>query len=113
MQGMEEITKRIKGLLDKNKTNGVQLGLMLGLRKSPLTDWKNNKSKPTLEQIVTICKNFTVSSDYLLFGKKDYTELNKNELELLDNYRHLDSRGKHKLQTVIYEELDRSVNIRS
>lgn len=113
MQEMEDITKRIKGLLDRNKINGVQLGLMLGLRKSPLTDWKNNKSKPTLEQIVTICKNFSVSSDYLLFGKKDYTEYSEDEIELLDNYRHLDSRGKHKLQTVIYEELDRSINNRS
>ncbi len=110
---MDNITKRIKGLLDRNKINGVQLGLMLGLRKSPLTDWKNSKSKPTLEQIVIICKNFSVSSDYILFGKKDYTEFTTDELEMLDNYRHLDTRGKHKLQTLLYEELDRNFNARS
>lgn len=113
MYSIGDVTKRIRGILDKNKKNGVQLGVMLGLKKSPLTDWKNNKSKPTLDQIVNICNNFSVSSDYILFGKKDYNEFTEDEIELLDNYRNLDSRGKHKLQTVIYDELDRIINCRS
>lgn len=113
MYDIGDITKRIKGLLDKSQKNGVQLGFMLGLKKSPLTDWKNNKSKPTLEQIVNICRIFSVSSDYILFGKKDYNEFTEDELELLENYRNLDSKGKHKLHTIIYEELDRSINSRA
>ncbi len=48
---------------------GKDLGSMLGLKKSPLTDWKNHKSTPTLEQLAKMCEIFAVSSDYLLFGK--------------------------------------------
>lgn len=49
---------------------GKQLGELLGLKKSPLTDWKNRKSNPTLEQLSKMCEIFATSSDYLLFGEE-------------------------------------------
>lgn len=88
--------------------SGKELGNKLGLKKSPLTDWKNNKSKPTLEQIVLLCDIFATSSDYLLFGKSSY--LSENEIELLNTYAKLDVRGKHRVHTIIYDELDRIQN---
>ena len=47
---------------------GNKLGELLGLKKSPLTDWKNGKSKPTLDQLEKMCDIFATSADYLLFG---------------------------------------------
>lgn len=73
--------------------SGTDLGKILNLKKSPLTDWKNKKSKPTLEQIVQICEYFDVSSDFLLFGKQENYKnkpsnppLNDSDIELLNLY---------------------------
>ena len=49
---------------------GNKLGELLGLKKSPLTDWKNGKSKPTLDQLEKMCDIFAKSADYLLFGRE-------------------------------------------
>ena len=61
--------ERINFLCKENHITGKEIGEKLGLKKSPLTDWKNNKSKPTIDQIKTICEIFAVSADYILFGK--------------------------------------------
>lgn len=79
---MTEICSRIKEQLDKAGLNGKDLAKLLGLKKSPLTDWKNQKSKPTLEQILIICDFFAISSDYLLFGKSK--SMTFQEQNLLD-----------------------------
>lgn len=102
---MSSIYERIAEQAEKINMNGRQLGAALGLKKSPLTDWKNHKSSPTLEQILKMCEIFATSSDYLLFGFKPILEPDQNEL--LQNYNSLDSRGKHRIHTVMYEELDR------
>ena len=77
--------ERINILCKENKITGKELGEKLGLKKSPLTDWKNQKSKPTVEQIISICEMFAISSDYLLFGKT----INENEeREIIEAYKH-------------------------
>ena len=38
--------EKIKSICDKNGITGNELGKILGLKKSPLTDWKNKKAKP-------------------------------------------------------------------
>lgn len=82
---MLEISTRIKEQLNNMGLNGKDLAKLLGLKKSPLTDWKNEKSKPTLDQILIICDNFAISADYLLFGK--HSSLTANEQKFLDFFR--------------------------
>lgn len=84
---MLEISNRIKEQLKNLGLNGKDLAKLLGLKKSPLTDWKNEKSKPTLEQILIICDNFAISADYLLFGKRD--SLTTNEQKLLSFFQEM------------------------
>ena len=69
-----------------------EIGEKLGLKKSPLTDWKNNKSKPTIDQIKTICEIFAVSADYILFGKDANENLTKEESEVIQAYKKADAR---------------------
>ena len=95
---MEQTT--LKGM------SGKELGSLLGLKKSPLTDWKNGKSSPTLDQIVMMCEIFATSSDYLIYGKSS-SFLTDDQAELLSTYNQLDSRGRHRVHTIIYEEIDR------
>lgn len=85
---MDEIINRIIRITEEKGVNGKELGERLGLKKSPLTDWKNKKAKPTLEQIIKICEIFEISADFLLFGKNPvdkYNLLSKADRELVDN----------------------------
>lgn len=96
--------ERINYICKQNNITGKELGEILGLKKSPLTDWKNNKSKPTIDQIKTICEKFAISSDYLLFGKNG-NELSENEKEMLCYYRKLTNRNQIKYIGKIEEEI--------
>ena len=50
---MEEIIRKLLGYFKENKIKGTEIAEILGLKKSPLTDWKNGHSKPTIEQLIT------------------------------------------------------------
>jgi transcriptional regulator with XRE-family HTH domain len=84
-----QIDERIREFCLNNNISGVEIGKILGLKKSPLTDWKNGKSKPTLEQFAIICEYYAISSDYLLFGKILEDNLTPDESTLLNNFRQL------------------------
>ena len=58
--------ERINLLCKEKGITGKELGEKLGLKKSPLTDWKNRKSKPTVDQIIMMCEIFATSADYML-----------------------------------------------
>ena len=115
-----EIVKRVIKLCEENNISGVELGKMLGLKKSPMTDWKNQKSKPTLEQIIAICDIFAITSDYLIFGKTSDTilktesfecvfennfnnQISVDEHNLLQTYRNIDNIGKNQVQDYLKE----------
>lgn len=84
--------ERINFLCKENHITGKEIGEKLGLKKSPLTDWKNNKSKPTIDQIKTICEIFAVSANYILFGKDTDENLTKEESEVIQAYKKADAR---------------------
>ena len=86
---MDEIISRIINLTEEKQMNGKELGEILGLKKSPITDWKNKKAKPTLEQMIKMCEIFEVSADFILFGKGNkidtYDLLSKDDKQIVDN----------------------------
>lgn len=102
---MPDLYGRILEQTERLGITGKELGELLGLKKSPLTDWKNHKSNPTLEQLAKMCEIFAISSDYLLFGVANI--LSPDHQELIDTYDKLDRRGQHRVHTIIYEEIDR------
>lgn len=85
-----KIYDRVYELCKKSKLTGKELGEKLNLKKSPMTDWKNEKAQPTVEQIIRMCEIFAVSSEYLLFGKEEQN-LTIEEKKLLEAYRLADS----------------------
>nr|WP_157123543.1 helix-turn-helix transcriptional regulator [uncultured Blautia sp.] len=80
---------RIKDLCEKKGLNGKEFGALLGLKKSPLTDWKNEKAKPTVEQVIAMCDIFATTAEYIIFGK-ECTELSKEENSIIMAYRKAD-----------------------
>lgn len=99
--------ERILEQTHKKGITGKQLGELLGLKKSPLTDWKNKKSNPTLEQLITMCEIFATSSDYLLFGKViSLTEaqqelIGSKEESLLHSFRLLSEKDQEEIEELI------------
>lgn len=102
---MTGIYERIIEQSSKLGLTGKDLGILLGLKKSPLTDWKNKKSCPTLEQVALMCDIFAVSADYLIFGK--LSSLSIDETALLKKYQKLDNFGQQRIQAFIDDELQR------
>lgn len=99
---MSDIHERIIAQTERLGISGKVLGQKLGLKKTPLTDWKNKKSCPTLEQVIMMCEIFSVSSDYLIFGKsslpsadenklltKSSNDLDTDEIEFLENFKNI------------------------
>lgn len=108
---MSDLYERILEQTKRLGINGKQLGELLGLKKSPLTDWKNHKSNPTLDQLSMMCEIFAISADYLLFGTVG--NLSADQQELINTYEKLDRRGQHRVHTIIYEEMDRVKNAKN
>ena len=79
--------ERINLLCKEKGITGKELGEKLGLKKSPLTDWKNKKSKPTVEQIIMMCEIFATSTDYLLLGRNINDLTKEEEKEIIIAYK--------------------------
>lgn len=101
------IIDRIIELSNNRNLTGKEIGGILGLKKSPLTDWKNNKSRPTLEQIITLCDFFAVTSDYLLFGGNQNIvapiQFTADEQNLVKSFNTLNNKQKTVILGKIYE----------
>lgn len=96
---MISLYERIMAESNKKNISGKKLAILLGLKKTPLTDWKNGKSKPTLDQLVKMCDIFATSADYLLFGNHAGLSDSKfsDEQKLLSYY--------HKMSRMDQEDL--------
>lgn len=96
---MLELYERILQETKRNGLDGNKIGQLLGLKKSPLTDWKNGKSIPTTEQIIKLCDIFAVSADYLLFGNNKH--LSADEQTLISQFQYLSDDDKKEILNLI------------
>lgn len=96
---MLELYNRIIKETKRNNLDGSKIALLLGLKKSPLTDWKNGKSIPTTEQIIKLCDIFAVSADYLLFGNAK--GLSDDENLLISQFQYLSDTDKKEILNLI------------
>lgn len=87
---------RILDLMEKRKINAKQLTAELELSNSAITDWKKGKAKPSTDAVVKIAAYFDVSTDYILMGKPDGSQLSENEKELLALLHRFDERTQLK-----------------
>ena len=100
-----------KNILSMNQKEFAQL---VGISQGALSDAENNNRGLSMEAIIKLMKysksDISFSCDWILTGaKEEPIGLTSDETELLKTYNKLDRRGQHRVHTVIYEELDRSV----
>lgn len=89
------ILDRIMDLL--GNADQKQLTDYLGLKKAAFTDWKSGKSNSYRKYLVEIAEYFSVSLDYLVYGKENMNMMSDDEKELLNYYHNLSDIDKGKL----------------
>lgn len=104
-----ELNERIFYLLDIQGKSAKQLGEYINVSASSISGWKNEGSFPSSKYIVRISEFLGVSIEYLCTGVESNTSLTltDEQQELFETYNNLDRRGRHRIHTIIYEELDR------
>ena len=89
------IGERLAEVTKDHKDTQAELAAQLNVSVSAVRSWEQEKSSPPHELLVTICKLYHVSSDYLLgLTSEDPTDSNQKtgqfsniELEELQNFK--------------------------
>lgn len=95
-----------------HKITNYKMSQDTGISDSLIGYWRRGKRNPTLDNLIAISNYLNLSIDSLVKGLENNSimsafHFSDDELELMNAYKNLDSRGKHRIHTVIYEELDR------
>lgn len=87
----------------KKKITPQKLGKEINISPATFTKWKNG-TPPSSERLIAIADYFGVSCDYLLGRSGADPELPADEMELLQNYRKADERGKKRIRRAAEDE---------
>ena len=102
---MNLILDRILETAKSKKYNDQDVCRIIKAGQNKIDDWKNARSKPTLEELKILAVEFEVSSDYLLSITNEPTpksyNIDKTELELIKKYRSLDENGKGAVNAIL------------
>lgn len=63
--------EKVRNLREDADLNQTQLGIKLGLSQRKVSYIECGKYEPSIEDIIAICKFFSVSADYLLGLEED------------------------------------------
>ena len=96
------------------RMNQKDFSKLLNISQGALSEMENDKRGIPMEAIIELMKysksNNLVSCFWILTGMDESSRcdsLSEDEQELLQNYAKLDRRGRHRVHTLIYEEMDR------
>lgn len=103
---MSPVVERIQTLFTNNVEKPAQVFHKLGIPKNALSIWKTGKANPSSDAIVKISDYFSVSTDYLLTGKLQSSDLCKDEIEFLGLFRSLPESSKERVLGYIEGHLD-------
>ena len=90
-------SKILKDTREDNDQTQEDLAKSLGIAKSTVSNWEQNKSRPSFEVLCQICDLYGVSADYMLGRTNDdlrqklkrfdaLSEENKNTIRKFENY---------------------------
>ncbi len=93
---------------------GQQIKDAIGISTGNLSGIEKGSSLPSATALMGLSRVLQCSIDWILTGNSPILEneanslhLSEDDSELLETYHQLDRRGKHRVHTIIYEELDR------
>lgn len=106
---MDETIQRILSLIDNSGLSDTQILRELKVSSSStlITDWRKGRSKsPQIKHVLEFAKFFNVSTDFLLTGVIQSSDLSKDEIELLQHFRTLPDAGKERVIGYVEGHLD-------
>lgn len=62
--------KKFQSLLDKTNKTAYQVSKDTGIPQATLSDWKNSRSKPKFDKLMTLAKYFGVPVEYFAEEKE-------------------------------------------
>lgn len=96
---------KLKQIRKKENIKQEELGKFLNVGSTTISNWENNVSQPSIEQIIKIANYFNVSTDYLMGIKDD----DKPKIEKLRQA--LREAGIMVGTDLSYDELNRALRI--
>ena len=112
---MDSVGERLAYIRTKIlRMNQKDFSKLLGVSQGALSEMENDKRGIPMEAIIELMKysksDKLFSCFWILTGTDESPRrdsLSEDEQELLQTYAKLDRRGRHRVHTVIYEEMDR------
>lgn len=93
--------KRLKKLRIESGLSQQDIADKLNISRSSIGKYETGAAYPDVEKLILLAELYNCSVDYLLGIFDDNPILNKEELDLIQNYRLLDERGKTVVKSVI------------
>lgn len=89
---------RLKQLRQKHKLTQGELGKLLGLKATAISNYESSRNEPSFENLIALSRYFDVSCDYLLGISDAYLPvsgevLDKDIVEFFSHYQQLDEKG--------------------
>lgn len=103
------MVKNLKSLRIKHNISQQQLAELVGVSQQSINKYENHKIEPDIQTLIKIAEYFNTSVDYLI-GHTDIDhiietvfsyDLNKDEAELINNYRKLSPKQKYTVSLII------------
>ncbi|PFX36773.1 transcriptional regulator [Bacillus pseudomycoides] len=99
--------KRLKKLREANKMSMRQLGELLGVAQTNVSNWENAGIEPNYETLIKISSIFNVSVDYLIgnahqlenVDEKKRREISKLAKELYDEFYEIPENMRKEIET--------------
>lgn len=103
-----DIYSKIKALADTEKLSIAEIEKQCDFGNGAIIKWKT--SMPKADSLFKVAKVLKIPLEYFLSDEAmELPNLHfAEESELLQNYRKLDKRSKHKLHVFLYDELERT-----
>lgn len=102
---MNTFGERFKNERKKKMLTQDELAQKFLLQKSSISRYENNKQMPETDLLKKFADFFDVSVDYLLSGKDNEDDIDKKNVEILNNYSKLSDDHKKIINLMIDELL--------
>lgn len=101
--------ERIRAARENKDLLQADLAKKIGVKSAGvISNWEKDLSKPDANKLVRLCKALDVSASYLLdyYGDEDF-EVLPHEINIIKDFRNLDSHGKEVVLYLLRKELQR------
>ena len=86
-----------------------ELGTLLGLKNTTISNWEKGVSNPDVEIVAKLCSILNVSSSYFFEDMASEEILSFKEKQLIKKYRSIDMNGKETVDYVLNDIYDRCI----